>query len=226
MNAMLSTEAAARLDRDNPLSDDQVVSAVRGGALELFEVLMRRHNQLAFRTARSLLRDDDAAEEVVQQAWLSAWEHLGEFRASARFSTWLSRIVINEALMRTRRSGRELLTGDDAALEAQMPPVTPADTAEAKELARLLEGAIDALPELYRAVFVLREVEGLSTAEVAASLDVRDEVVKTRLHRARGLLRHALLEKVGRGATEVFTFGTWRCDRTVASVMRAIRSRS
>jgi RNA polymerase sigma-70 factor (ECF subfamily) len=206
------------------LSDEDVVARVKQGELALFEVLMRRYNQRCFRVARSLLKNDAEAEEVVQQAWLAAWEHLDNFRGAARFSTWLVRIAVNESLMRARVAGRQLSMDDPGTMDFEMPTTlpTPLDSAEMKELARLLERAVDALPDPYRAVFVLREVEGLSTADTAAALDLTEDLVKVRLHRARTRLREDLVARVGTSATEVFTFGNARCDRTVERVMRAV----
>ena len=205
-------------------TDEDVVLRVRRGEPALFEVLMRRYNQRSYRVARSLLRDEGEAEEVVQQAWVAAWEHLGDFRGDARFSTWLMRIVVNQALMRARSTGRQLSLDDpdNTDLDMPTPTQTPQDSAELSQLARLVERAVDALPDAYRAVFVLREVEGLSTADTADSLAVSEEVVKVRLHRARGKLRDDLMARVGKSAAEVFTFGNKRCDGVVGRVMSLV----
>lgn len=207
-----------------PLSDEDVVARVKQGERPLFEVLMRRYNQRAYRTARALVRDDAEAEEIVQQAWLAAWEHLANFRGAARFSTWLVRIVVNEALMRARVAGRQLSLDDPATVDFDMPTLTPTplDNVELRELARLVERAVDALPDSYRAVFVLRDVEGLSTAETAEAVGLTEDLVKVRLSRARAKLREDLLARVGESAREVFTFGNLRCDRTVERVMRVV----
>jgi RNA polymerase sigma-70 factor (ECF subfamily) len=206
------------------MSDEEVVRRVEAGEPALFEILMRRYNQRLFRVARSVVRDDAEAEDVVQQAYVNAFTHLGQFAGTARFSTWLTRIATHEALARVRRRGRRLeiehlRDGEDDAIEslpARGP--TPEKQALDRELAHALEASLDALPQLYRSVFMLRDVQGLSTAEAAECLEVTEDVVKTRLHRARALLREDLYERAGLSARSVFPFLGERCDRMVAGV--------
>jgi RNA polymerase sigma-70 factor (ECF subfamily) len=207
-------------------SDEEVVRRVRGGDTALFEVLMRRNNQRLYRAVRAVLRDEAEAEDVMQQAYLSAFAHLHQFAGEARFSTWLLRIGVNEALGRLRQRRRHLEPIDDRedddsteplALEAHMP--TPEDRAAHRELAVLLESIVDGLPRTYREVFVLRLVEGLDTAETAAVLELGEEAVKQRLHRARGILQQALEAQVGASVAAAFEFHAARCDRVVAAVM-------
>ncbi len=211
------------------IGDDEVVRRVIGGESSLFELLMRRHNQRGFRMVRSILRDDADAEDALQQAWLQAFAHLGSFHGTASFSTWFLRIAVNEARMRLRRAGR-VVAADELTLDASgesevaVPNPTPEEVTVRRELAALLEAAIDELPDGYRSVIVLRDVEGMSTAETAEVLEVSDEVVKTRLHRARAALRDRLYDQVGAGAGDAFAFRGHRCDRIVAAVMSAIRT--
>ncbi len=194
------------------------------GEAALFEVLMRRYNQRVYRAVRSVLRDDGECEDAMQQAWLEAYAHLGQFQGAAAFSTWLTRIALNEALARARRRSRPglvpaLAQGGD--LEGWAPR-DPEGQAADRELGRMLEEAIDELPEGYHRVFVLREVEGMPTAEAALVLGVSEAVVKVRLHRARLALRDLLYARAGPAAPGVFTFLGIRCDRMVASVLGRI----
>lgn len=206
------------------LPDAEVVRRVLGGETALFEILMRRYNQRVFRAIRSVLRGVHESEDAMQQAWLNAFAHLGQFEGSASFSTWLTRIALNQALGRCGR-GAHLTPIDDVSEEdpsmrakAQDPEERSAD----RELLRLVEEAVDELPDAHRSVFVLRDVEGMSTAEAASSLGVSEEVVKVRLHRARLALRDRLYARAGSAAQEAFAFLGWRCDRMVARVMARI----
>ncbi len=212
----------------DPMPDEEVVRRVRAGEAALFEILMRRYNPRLYRVARAILRDDAEAEDVMQQAYVNAWAHLDQFAERASFGTWLTRIAVHEALGRLRR--RAPLARMDAMTE---PEEWEAKTFRAKspdpereaftgELRRLLEGAIDSLPSAYRSVFVLREVEGLSTAETAQCLDINEDTAKTRLHRARRMLREQLYDRAGLVGGEVFSFHLSRCDRVVAAVFERL----
>lgn len=204
------------------LADEEVVRRVRLGEPALFEILVRRYNRRLYRVARSILRDEAEAEDVMQQAYVNAYLHLGQFAERARFATWLTRIAVHEALARARRRGRamevELPDTDEAADALRSARPSPEQEALAGELRRVLEGALDALPRAARTVFVLREVEGLSTAEAAACLGVSEDVVKTRLHRARASLRRELFERAGLVQRDAFAFHATRCDRVTAAV--------
>jgi RNA polymerase sigma-70 factor (ECF subfamily) len=215
-----------KLPAPDTLSDEEVVRRVRGGEPALFELLMRRYNQRIYRTARAIVRDEAEAEDVMQQAYVNAYVHLDQFAERARFGTWLTRIATYEALARIRRRSRltEIETMGESAeadLLAERGP-NPERQAFLGELRKTLEGGVDALPEAYRSVFVLREVEGLSTAETAESLGLSEDVVKTRLVRARAQLRRRITDEIGRGARELFTFEAPRCDRVVAAVLARI----
>ena len=216
---MLQTTSAQAPD-----SDDALVPRILAGESALFERIMRRHNQRVFRAARAIVKDDAEAEDVMQETYTRAFAHLSQFRGEAQLGTWLVRIAVHEAFARLRRRRRLApLPPDDDVETLPMPdrpmPIDPEREANAAELRRLLERAIDELPETYRTVFVLREVEGLSTATTAECLGVSEEVVKTRLSRARLRLRDGLYERAGAQASSAFTFGAERCDRVVAAVL-------
>jgi RNA polymerase sigma-70 factor (ECF subfamily) len=216
--------SATVLEQWNGLSDEEVVSQVLAGHTALFEVLMRRHNERVYRAARAIVRDEREAEDVMQQAYVNAYTHLRQFNRLAQFSTWLTRIAVNEALGRVRRRGRYTPFDDEpAATEREMPVAeNPERQAFSGELRALLEWAVDRLPDGAREVFVLRDVEGLSTAEVAAALGVSEDAVKTRLSRARAALRRSLFERTGAAVPDAFRFHRPRCDRVVARVLARI----
>ncbi len=204
------------------LRDEEVVRRVCAGEVALFEILMRRYNPRLFRVARAVLRNDSEAEDVVQQVYLSAYANLGQFAEKASFATWLTRIALNEALSRSRRVVRRAeVEPVDPDISARAQP-TPEDDASRHELSGLVEAAIDQLPEIYRIVFVMRAVQELGTAETADSLGLTEEAVKVRLHRARGLLRDALVARVDSAILEAFPFLGPRCDRIVAAVLAMI----
>jgi RNA polymerase sigma-70 factor, ECF subfamily len=208
------------LERWSTLSDEQVVAEVLAGHTALFEVLMRRHNERVYRAARAIVHDEREAEDVMQQSYVNAYANLRQFDRRAKFSTWLTRIAINEALARVRKAGRLSPLDDDQAPEPMPsePPPDPERIAFSAELRGLLESAIDALPTSSRAVFMLRQVEGLSTAETAETLELSEDVVKTRLSRARAAVRRDLFERAGLAAADAFRFLQPRCDRVVAAV--------
>lgn len=219
--------SASVLDQWSALTDEQVVVEVLRGHTALFEVLMRRHNERIYRAARAIVRDEREAEDVMQQAYVNAYAHLRQFDGRARFSTWLTRIAVHEALRRVRR--RPTLASLDSpghsTVECPMPAAPSPDPerqAFSRELRALLESAIDALPDGSREVFMLRQVEGMSTGDVAETLDVTEDVVKTRLSRARAALRRDLLQRAGIASPEAFRFLRPRCDRVVAAVLARI----
>ena len=214
------------LEQWTSLTDEQIVDRVIAGQTALFEVLMRRHNERVYRAARAIVRDETEAEDVMQQAYVNAYAHLRQFGGRSKFSTWLVRIAINEALGRARQRGRyqafdeSLLNVETVMMKRRADD--PEDQAFAGELGRLLEWAIDGLADGAREVFVLREVEGLSTAETASVLDVPEDVIKTRLSRARAALRRVIEDRIGGSAPDVFRFYRPRCDRVVARVLSRI----
>jgi len=213
-----------------PISDDEIVQRVRAGDSGLFEVVMRRYNERLYRVTRAIVRNDAETEDVMQQAYLNAYLHLDQFENRATFSTWLTKIAVHEALARVR--GRSRL--DDAGIthhsdgdtmsELRTTEPDPERQAFASELRTMIESAIEALPGHYRAVFVMREVEGMSTAETAECLGIAEETAKTRLHRARGLLRENLFQRAGVLKGEAFAFHAARCDRVVRAVLERLES--
>ena len=207
-------------------ADEALIQQVLAGNTALFELLMRRYNERVYRAARSIVRDEHETEDVMQQVYVNAFTHLSQFTGAARFSTWLTRIAVNEALARVRRQGRYDSFDEQRSKVEPFATHHPADDPErqafAQELRALLERAIDTLPNGMREVFVLREVEGLSTLEVAECLDVSEDVVKTRLSRGRALLRQLLMERTGAVAPDAFRFYRPRCDRVVAAVLTTI----
>ena len=220
--------SSAVLERWNTLSDEQVVGQILAGQTAMFEVLMRRHNERLSRAARAILRDETEAEDVMQQAYVNAYAHLRQFDGRSAFATWLTRIAVNEAIGRARRRGRYQPLGDPEANVSSLVGASmhmsrdPEKQAFTGEVRRVLEAAIDALPDGYREVFMLRDVEGLSTADTAACLGVSESAVKTRLLRARGALRRDLSKRIGTAAATSFAFLRPRCDRVVDAVLARI----
>jgi RNA polymerase sigma-70 factor, ECF subfamily len=218
---------------DVSLSDTEIVRRVLAGDRACFEVLIRRHNQQVYRVARAVLKDEDEVEDVMQQAYVNAFTNLDQFEERARFSTWLIRITLNEAFRRRRgrlrllASTRPLLSdvgaeggGFKETIASEVPD--PERQAYAQELHRLLEYAVDNLPETYRLVFMLRDIEGLNTFETCQGLGLSEEAVKTRLHRARRMIRRTMSARIGPTARGAFAFHASRCDRIVASVLARI----
>jgi RNA polymerase sigma-70 factor (ECF subfamily) len=211
-----------------PLSDNEIVRRVVDGDTGAYEALMRRYNQRLYRAARAILRDDDEAEDVLQETYVRAYQHLKQFAGEAQFSTWLTRIAVNECLSRLRRRKRVADLKPQPNEEAptmdslKSPNAGPDEQLLQSETRHVLESAIDALPKSYRTVFLLREVEGMSTAETAVSLDLSEETVKIRLHRSRRMLRRGLYDRAGAVSAEAFRFMGERCDRVVQGVLRRL----
>jgi RNA polymerase sigma-70 factor (ECF subfamily) len=208
------------------LPDDALVERARQHDLVAFEALMRRHNRRLFRVTRSVLRDSDAAQDAVQEAYLRAFTRLETYQPTGKFGAWITRVALNEALMIRRRvRGDEISledAGDEAvfAEEALASDVPTADQyVEAAHARALLEHAIDALPDNFRTVFMLRAVEGLDVRETAESLGINAATVRTRLFRAQRLLRHELSRRLQSESSEVFDFGAERCDAVVRRVL-------
>jgi RNA polymerase sigma-70 factor (ECF subfamily) len=206
-------------------ADMQVIARVCAGHVDAFEVLMRRYNRLVFRTVRSISRSDAEAEDVAQDAWIAAYQHLAQFEGKAAFSTWVTRIAIRIAIARARRQrNQESLDATSMEHDADDDPLR---TLHRRELAALLERAIDALPVDYRVVLMLRDVEQLSTAQAAESLGVSEENVRVRLHRSRAALRESLLHEEFQGAMgDAFAFDGQRCNRMVTAVLSRLRRSS
>src|SRR6516164_11285160 len=216
----------------DPLTDEEVVARVLGGETSMFEIVMRRYNQLLYRVARAILRNDGEAEDVMQDAYVRAYEHLDQFAGRAKFSTWLTRIAVHEALARQRHGSRyqEL----DPMSEREGDPMdgfavmalNPEQEASNSEIRSLLEEAVEKLPDAYRTVFMLRDIEEMSTTDTANALEISEENVKVRLHRARALLRKSLYARAGMERKEAFNFHAVRCDRVVKNVFERIKKQA
>jgi RNA polymerase sigma-70 factor, ECF subfamily len=211
------------------LPDVEIVRRIQAGDRALFEILMRRHNQRVYRAARAIVSDETEVEDVMQQAYINAFTHLHQFEERSLFSTWLTRIVVNEAVARRQRlrlAEYRLETLDENRRDSMetMPSAqaSPERQAYSQELLQVLEQAVDALPDRYRSVFVLRDVEGLSTSETSEGLGLGEEAVKTRLHRARAMLRRSISARLGAVGPSAFQFHAKRCDRVVSAVLQAI----
>ena len=227
MPPTMSVESLDRARWDQ-ISDEELVQRIRNGDTALYEAVMRRYNQRIYRIARSILRNDAEAEDVMQEAYVRAYQHLADFAGEAKFSTWLTKIAINESLGRLRRRARTSgsNSSSDVNLHIMETVMTgerdPESQAYDRELKLVLEDSIEALPENYRSVFMLRVVEGLDVNETAAALNIGAETVKTRLHRGRALLRKELERRAGIAAPQLFPFHLSRCDRVVEGVFRRI----
>lgn len=209
------------------LTDEEVVCRVRAGETALYEVIMRRYNQRLYRIARAILRSDAEAEDVMQDAYVRAYEHLGQFAARAPFAAWLTRIAVHEALARLRLSNRNQSLDEneydgDLSMQMTSKSLDPEQNASGAQLRDLLEEAVLNLPEHYRTVIMLRDIEELSTSETAEALDLTEDNVKVRLHRGHGMIRSWLFDRLGTRAKEAFPFMGERCDRVVEGVFRRL----
>jgi RNA polymerase sigma-70 factor (ECF subfamily) len=229
-NAAHPAKNAARAPDLGALDDVALVQLARQRNADAFRVIMQRNNRRLYRVARSVLQDDCEAEDVVQEAYVSAFTSLGSFRGDSSLPTWLTRITLNEALGRLRRRRQvvdlEVLDADRATATAQVIPfplmsdsADPERAAARSQIRDLIEQAIDDLPEIFRVVFVMRDVEGMSIDETADFLGLPPATVKTRLHRARRQLRRALDAKLASTLTEAFPFDGKRCQRITDEVL-------
>ena len=219
------------------LTDLALAERIGRGDQGAFEALMRKYNGKLFRIARAILKDDSDAEDVLQDAYLEAYRHIGDFRGGSELATWLTRIVINQALMRVRKERRRssilpfrnTLTHETESPEAQVPDLqseSPSASVIRAETRRMLERRIDELPVAFRTVFVMREVEEMSVEETARCLSISPATVRTRLFRARALLRESLARDIDTATSDVFAFAGARCDRIVATVLARLNSTS
>lgn len=201
------------------LGDDAIVEKVIAGEVEWFEVIVRRHQQRVYRAVRAILKQESEVEDVMQQAYLSAFTHLRELTGAANFSTWLLRIAVNKALTRLRALGRASGFDENPDAEPMAPEhEDPKRRLEVQEVLRHLEAAVEELPDIYRVVLVLRELDGLTTLETAECLGITEETVKVRLHRARNLLSSDLTNRIQESKRDIFQFAAPRCDRMVETL--------
>lgn len=207
-------------------SEMQLVRRALAREGNAFRTIMKTHNQRLYRIARGVVRNDAEAEDIVQEAYVRAFAHLDAFRGESSLATWLSRIVINEALGRLRKKRRMVAMPANPQAEIIQFPLNPSDDPERtmaqRQILGLVERATDSLPDVYRSVFVARVIEGLSIEETADLLGVRPETVKTRLHRARALVRKALDDQIGPVLLDAFPFAGRRCDRLTSAVMQRL----
>lgn len=205
------------------VSDEQIIARVLTGDLPAFELIMRRYNQRLFRISRSIVGEDSEAEDVVQETYVRAFEHLSQFAGQAAFSTWLTKIALHEALARRSRRQRQrtidLTDPENRNRVAAMTNYGGEHEATTRELGHVLTRAVDELPDEFRTVFAMRIIEGLNTEETAACLDLTAANVKVRLHRARSLLRERIDERLGAAVRQLYQFGGERCDRIVQTVL-------
>lgn len=213
--------------------DSELVRLAIQGNTHAFELIMRRHNRLLFRTVRSIVKNDAEAEDVLQEAYVKIWRSLGTFRDDAKLSTWLARIAINEALGRLRRHRATVIPLDaqgisirDHNVLEQHRPDHPESHVMSTQMRQLLETRIDALPDAFRTVFVLRAVQELSVEETALALDIPEATVRSRFFRARSLLREALARDIDVATADAFSFDGARCDRIVAKVIEQLAASS
>jgi RNA polymerase sigma-70 factor (ECF subfamily) len=200
---------------------------------EAVRTITTQHNRRLYRLARSILRNDDEAEDALQTAYMKAFASLADFRRESSLTTWLSRIVINEALCRVRNRKQVFSCHEDGAIRVggqvfifpgPAGEIDPERAMAQKQIQAALETAIDELPDLFRTVLVARVIEGMSPEETAAALDLRLETVKTRLHRARRLLRIALERRIGPVMMDAFPFEGWRCERMTARIIERLKA--
>ena len=226
----MSARPRTSLGKNSPPNESELIGRIARRDQAAFETMMRQHNSRLFRVARSILKDDAEAEEAVQDAYLEAYRAIATFRGESRLSTWLTRIVVTQSLMRLRRHRRDptvvpFAHPDDRAAGSVVPDVaderneSQADAVMRAEVRRMLERRIDELPVAFRTVFVMRDVEDLTVEETATCLAIPAATVRTRLFRARSLLRAALARDMDAATLEIFGFAGERCDRIVATVL-------
>jgi RNA polymerase sigma-70 factor (ECF subfamily) len=222
----LPVPAARAAVAEGGLEDIELARRIAAKDSSAFIVLMRRHNRVLYRAARSILKDEAESEDALQEAYLLAYRTIGQFRGEAKLSTWLVRIVVNEAIARSRKRARGealAIRLDGEALVNPAAPEPPEHGAQRGEARRILQAKIDALPDALRVVFMLRAIEEMSVEEVAAALDIPKATVRTRFFRARHLLRAALPREIELRLESIFPFAGARCDGIVAAVLARLR---
>jgi RNA polymerase sigma factor (sigma-70 family) len=215
-----------QLAADHRLTDDLIISGILSGKTDDFEILVRRYNGMLYKTACGILNDEDDIEDVMQETYIRGFEKLHQFRSEAKFSTWLTRILINCALQHANKlKGKhhldiDALKGDDANQLSETPAFADKSSEVGEGLGRAIQSAISQIPPRYRIVFVLREVERYSVEETASILNISEDNVKIRLHRAKGMLREIL--KSSLESLDVFEFHATRCARMAEQVMNRL----
>jgi len=206
------------------LNDDEIIARILHGEKDLYSIIVRRYNQRLYRVGMSMINDDAEVEDAMQVAYINAYENLGKFAFRSSFPTWLTRILINECLLRLRKRKKSISMNDENienVMKQDKGPQTPVTTTVNSELRSILNDAISKLPEIYRSVFVMREIENMSIAETKECLNISEVNVKVRLNRAKALLRDILSAQYSKD--DILHFHLSRCDRMVDTVMRSIR---
>jgi RNA polymerase sigma-70 factor, ECF subfamily len=213
-----------------PTGDAELVRRALAREEAAVRAIMQSNNRRLFRLARGILRNNSEAEDVVQETYVRAFTHLEQFRGDASLSTWLSRIAMNEALgrLRRQRAGVEWTSPAGGAPEAEIIqfPLSSADDPEKsmaqRQIQQVVEHAVDELPEAFRLVFIARVIEGMNIEETAETLGLKPETVKTRLHRARTMLRDNVERKIGPVVMDAFPFAGKRCERLTEAVLKRL----
>ena len=228
----MSNRLLRREDGHEKASDLELAEQASGGNASAFRTIMQRNNGRLYRVARGVLKNDSDAEDAVQDAYLKAYTKLGEFRGESALSTWLTRIVLNEALIRLRQSRRNadvmkaFEQDTHSAQIVRFPGMAngsdPEKAAATRQVSRIIERAVDGLPMDFRVVFVMRCIEEMSVEETAEHLAIPEATVKTRLHRARALLRRGLDQELNSSLTGFFPFGGARCARITEAVLERL----
>lgn len=225
---MQTSSHRVALQHPEGAAEAELIARATHGDGAAFEAIMRRHNQLLFRTARSIVRNDADAEDVVQESYLRAWRALGTYRAESKLSTWLVRITTNEALGRLRRKSAQVIPLEAAMMSSEPetlaalteePERGPEQAVQRSQMRKLVEARIDVLPEAFRTVFMLRAIEEMSVEEVAQALEIPEATVRSRFSRARSLLRESLAQEMDSAFGDAFSFDGARCDRIVSVVL-------
>lgn len=226
----MNTAQRAKAVSYDEVDDNGLVELARSGDAAVFRVIMQRHNRRLYRVARGILGHDADTEDVVQETYVKAFKNLARFRGESSLATWLTRIAINEALGRKRKRRPTIdlskldMIDEQGEVRVLIFPGAPVDgnpesDANRAEIRRLLERAVDDLPDAFRIVFVMRDIEQMNVEETASQLEIPPETVKTRLHRARRLLREALQEKLGSALQDTYSFDGERCERMTGAVL-------
>jgi RNA polymerase sigma-70 factor (ECF subfamily) len=203
------------------MNEEKIIELIKNGDTKQYELIIRKYNQRLYRIARAIIKEDSEVEDILQDTYLKAYQALSQFQNKSQFSTWITRILINNANARLKKKQRIESTDSLSWLEDRMVEddlTTPDNRTSNLELKKILEESIDNLPESLRTVYVMREIEGLNVLETAQCLDISEENVKTRLHRAKAFLKEELYKRT-KGDIELFRFGLERCDRVAMAVM-------